>query len=299
MRKKNNSLMCQDHLVVTDLERGEIYCGTCGIVFTEKIENLQYDDHYIHDGNYFSEARTGPSMTLTMHDKGLYTLIGGNKDSSGHSISGQNRTMFYRLRSWDKRSKSEPRTRNLGAAFTLLHGLKTKLAIPENVLEKAAYIYRKAQSSGLIRGRSFPPILIAALYVACRESNTPRTLNDLSKAGNVKRAIISSSLRLLIKNLNLRLEQYDISDFIARLSNNLNFSEKTKRMAFEILQKSKKIRIVEGKNPMAFATASLYLASVLSGETRSQAKFSDASGISCVTIRNTSALIKSKLKLRI
>lgn len=290
---------CKVHKPITDPIRGEVYCGNCGKVFSEKMENSFHEDRFVQEGKWYSEARTGPSLSLTMHDKGLYTVIGGDKDSTGHSISGKNREIFYRLRSWDKRSKSESKIRNLGAAFTLLNGLKTKLAIPDNVVENAAYTYRKAQAKGLIKGRSIAPLLLASLYVACRETQTPRTMDDIAKAGNVKKSAISRSLRLLVRSLNLSLAQYDISSFITRLANNLNCSEKIKREAVEILEKAKKIGIVEGKNPVAIATATLYISNLQNGKSLSQGTFSKISGISGVTIRNICYLIKNKLRLQI
>ena len=42
------------------------------------------------------------------------------------------------------REANQEKTATLSKAFTLLHGMKTKLGIPNNVVENAAYIYRKA-----------------------------------------------------------------------------------------------------------------------------------------------------------
>ncbi len=298
-RKKNSfsrkQLSCEEHTKITDMERGEIFCGHCGVIILEKIPDQQHEEQYFDHTTANSTSRTGPSITLTMHDKGLFTVMGANKDSSGNVISGRAKATFSRLRIWDKRTKSESKTRNLGAAFTLLHGLQTKLGIPESVSEKAAYFYRRAQSMGLVKGRSTGPLIVASLYAACRESNTPRSLDDMAKAGNIRRSTISRTLRLLVRNLNLTLGQYDTSSFINRIGNSLKMKEKIIRDAIDILEESRKSGITEGKNPVAFATASLYLACIKNNHSITQAKLSGTSGVSSVTIRNTTGIIKKAL----
>ena len=295
MKKKRQ---CEEHLYITDLERGEEYCGTCGIVLTEKIEDRQHEDSFQSEPGPRSLSRTGPSISLSMHDKGLYTIIGDDKDSSGHVLSGRAKSTFYRLRAWDKRSKSVSLTRNFGTAFTMLHGLKTKLGIPDNVMEYTAYLYRKAVSKQLVRGRSVAPILSASLYASCRATNTPRSLDDIAKAANVRKRTISRALRLIVRELELSLEQYDIEDFLCRMINNLGLSEKIKRDGLAILDRSKKAGLSEGKNPVAFAAASLYVSCAINDQNISQGAISEATGISTVTIRNTTTQIKKKLKIQ-
>ena len=242
------------------------------------------------------QARTGPAASLTMYDRGLSTVIGSNKDSSGNTLPSKTKYEFNRLRTWDQRSKSR-KTASLSKAFTLLHGMKTKLGIPYNVVENAAYIYRKIVSAKLTRGRTMASLISASLYAACRENNIPRTLDDIANAGNVERRILSRDLRTIIKKLELNLNQYDTASFISKISNNMNLKEKTKRGAFEILKRCEKEQITAGKHPVAQAAASLYISCIINGEKISQKKFSVESGVSDVTIRNRVVLIKKTLKL--
>ena len=243
-----------------------------------------------------SQARTGPAISLTMHDKGLSTVIGNNVDSSGRALSSKTKLAFVRLRQWDKRSKSRT-TSALSKAFTLLNGMKTKLAIPDNVVEEAAYIYRKAASAKLTRGRTMASLVAAALYAACRVTNTPRTLNDIAKVGNIERRSLSRDLRTLILKFDLKLDQYNTASFIVKISNNLNLREKTKRDAISIFKRSEDENITSGKHPVALAAASLYLACIINGEKISQKKFAKTAGVSDVTIRTRVALIKKTLGL--
>ncbi len=287
---------CKTYPMITDSERGEIVCGGCGLILVQNISDTSHENNSYTLEGFMKQARTGPATSLTMFDKGLSTVIGTNKDFSGNALSSKTKYEFNRLRTWDQRSKSR-NTASLSKAFTLLHGMKTKLAIPNNVVENAAYIYRKIVSAKLTRGRTMASLISASLYAACRENNIPRTLDDIANAGNVERRILSRDLRTIIKKLGLNLNQYDITSFITKISNNMNLKEKIKRDAFEILKRCEKEEITAGKHPVAQAAASLYISCIINGVKISQKKFSEESGVSDVTIRNRSALIKKTLKL--
>ncbi len=287
---------CKTYPAITDSERGEIVCGGCGLILLQNMADASYENNGYTSEDFMKLSRTGPATSLTMNDRGLSTVIGTNKDSTGKALSSKTKYEFNRLRTWDQRSKSR-KTATLSKAFTLLHGMKTKLGISNNVVENAAYIYRKVVSAKLTRGRTMASLISASLYAACRENNVPRTLDDIAKAGNVERRILSRDLRTIIRKLELNLNQYDTASFISKISNNMNLKEKTKRDAFEIRKRCEKEQITAGKHPVAQAAASLYISCIMNGEKISQKKFSVESGVSDVTIRNRALLIKKTLKL--
>jgi transcription initiation factor TFIIB len=86
-----------------------------------------------------------------------------------------------------------------------LDRLKDKLAVGDAVIEKAAYVYRKALEKGLVRGRSISALVAAALYAACRDTETPRTLKDIAHASNIKKKDVARCYRLLIRELDLKM----------------------------------------------------------------------------------------------
>ncbi|PJC50269.1 MAG: transcription initiation factor TFIIIB [Nitrosopumilales archaeon CG_4_9_14_0_2_um_filter_34_16] len=287
---------CKTYPAITDSERGEIVCGGCGLILVDSMSDVSYENNGYSSEDFMTQARTGPATSLTMYDRGLSTIIGTNKDSTGKPLSSKTKYDFNRLRTWDQRSKSK-QTASFSKAFTLMNGMKTKLGLSNNVVESAAYIYRKIVDAKLTRGRTMASLISASLYAACRENNTPRTLDDIADAGNVERRILSRDLRTIVKKLGLTLNQYDTTSFISKISNNLNLGEKTKRDAFEILKRCESEQITAGKHPVGQAAASLYISCILNGEKLSQKKFSMESGVSDVTIRNRVALITKTLKI--
>ncbi len=287
---------CKTYPAITDSERGEIVCGGCGLVLVDSMSNTSHENSSYSSENFTKLARTGPGISLTMHDGGLSTVIGTNRDSTGKALSGKTKYEFNRLRTWDQRSKSRNAV-TFSKAFTLMNGIKAKLGLSNQIVENAAYIYRKAVDAKLTRGRTTVSLVSASVYAACRENSIPRTLDDIAKAGNVERRILSRDIRTIIKKLGLNLNQYDTTSFISKISNNLNLKEKTKRDAFDILKRCEKEQITAGKHPVGQAAASLYISCIINGEKVSQKKFAIESGVSDVTIRNRTALITKILKL--
>ena len=137
-----------------------------------------------------------------------------------------------------------------------------------------------------------PIIITAALYAACRLTNTPRTIQDISNAANLRRASIHRIYRILVQELNLTLDSYNPINFIGRIATRIDVSEKTKRDAIKLLTKAEKQMITSGKNPIAVAATVVYVAAVKNGEMVTQTKMSEVSEISSVTIRNMRQRLK-------
>ena len=147
------------------------------------------------------------------------------------------------------------------------------------------------------RGRSIPVIISASIYAACRFTNTPRTIQDISNATNIKRTIIHRMYRILVKELDLTIETYNPIEFISRISSTLNVTEKTQRDATKILIKAESLMMTSGKNPMAVAATVVYLAAIANNQKITQTQVANASEISSVTIRNLCRLFKKSKEM--
>jgi transcription initiation factor TFIIB len=149
----------------------------------------------------------------------------------------------------------------------------------------------------LIRGRTVSGILAAAIYVACRESGTPRTLKDISEESNVKLKEIARSYRMLYFELDLKIPIIDPIRCIAKVANKSKLSEKTKRQAAEIMNIVTKEEFSAGKDPMGIAASVLYLASLKNGENITQKHIANAAGVTEVTVRHRAKDLKDKFSI--
>jgi len=172
---KDRCPRCGKGNLVTDTNTGENFCAKCGFVITDKIDESGPEWRSFSKDEHDARSRAGVPTSLAMHDMGLATIIGPtNKDATGKPLSSSMKSTIERLRTWDSRSQvHEPVDRNFRQAFSELDRLKDKLAVGDAVIEKAAYIYRKALEKGLVRGRSISALIASALYAACRDTETP------------------------------------------------------------------------------------------------------------------------------
>jgi transcription initiation factor TFIIB len=196
---------------------------------------------------------------------------------------------------WDRNSRSAITSKSFQKAFTLLDAMSSKLGLPESVVEETAYLFRKIAARKILAGRSTSAMLSATIYATCRITGTPRTLQDVADAGNIKKKVLQRTYRFLAKELDISPEAYSPSEFVTRISKGLTLSEKTQRLAFKILDLCAKKQVSTSKNPMAMAAAAIHLASTINIERVTQSKISKISGISAVTIRERKKEIVKKI----
>ncbi|MDA4117159.1 MAG: transcription initiation factor IIB [Thaumarchaeota archaeon] len=291
-RRGNNSEKCPrcgKGPLAEDSNTGEFYCTNCGYVVKERLEETKPEWRSFPDEQGGeSRARTGMPTSITSFDMGLSTVIGSsNRDASGSSLSGHMKSTMDRVRVWDKRSQAKNSfDRNLRQAFNEMKMFAEKLAVGDEVVERASYIYRKAVERGVTRGRSIIQISAAALYAACRDMAVPRTLKDVAAVSNVAKKDLARSYRILVREMDLRMPVPDPIRSVSRIASRAGVGEKTQRRALEILAKAHQKEVVAGKDPMGLAAAALYVASTLESSGKTQKDIADAASITEVTLRN-------------
>ena len=287
--------------LVTDPDTGEIIRKGTGEVISDSALSQDKEWRSFTSEEDGARARTGAPISLAFHDMGLSTMIGrGSRDASGARIDPLVQIRMGRLRKWNSRSSSHsPTARNLQQAFTILSKLKDRLGLPDYVTEKAAYVYRKAQERGLIRGDTISSVLAASIYVAVRESGVLRTLEDISESSNVKSKEAYRSYRRIVSEFEFKVPMIDPAKYIIRVANNLNFDEKAKRKALDILEQARKKNILAGKDPTGMAASILYIVN-LEGQNvpKTQAEIAKAAGVTEVTVRNRSKELRKMLDIR-
>ena len=158
---------CTKTKMVSDENTGELFCSFCGYVITDKItEGGPEWRSFANEGT--DRSRVGSATSITMHDMGLSTVISAtNKDATGKPIGTSMKKSIDRLRTWDNRSQAHTSAeRNLRQALSEMDKLKDKLSLSDTVIEKAAYIYRKAIEKSLVKGRSIQGPS-SCMYLCC------------------------------------------------------------------------------------------------------------------------------------
>ena len=280
---------CNDSkAIIFDPETNEMVCSSCGIVLRDNVQaSPELRGRKYSQEDIESRRRTGMPSSLAFHDMGLSTFISNsNMDAKGVLISSDQINKVKRMRHLNRISSSNrSHDRNLKNAFAILNSIKDKLSINDTLIEKSAYIYRKALDKRIIKGRSICAMMVASIYATCREANVPRTLDEIAQTANTNAIFAAKCYRLLVRNLKLRLPAVDSNVYLTKIANRANVSQKSCRRAVEMLSIIKDNPVSYGKDPNALAVATLYAACLKEGEKVSQLQIATAGNTSIVTLR--------------
>jgi transcription initiation factor TFIIB len=284
-----------------DYECAEIVCMDCGFVVAAKIADRGPEWRAFDDEQRSKRTRVGAPLTYTIHDKGLSTTIDWHdRDIYGKSLSPGQKAQVYRLRKWQRRIRvSDATERNLAFALSEITKISNNLTLPKNILETASVIYRKAVKERLIRGRSIQGVTSASIYLACRQCGLPRTLDEISQSSGVNKKEVGRSYRFLIRELNYSIPPLRPSQYITKFSNQLTMQGKVEEIAHKILASAKELKLTSGRGPTGIAAAASYVASVLTGERKTQREIAEIAQVTEVTIRNRYKELVERLMFQI
>ncbi len=278
---------CYSSQLIRNYIRGELVCNGCGLVLEET-----YIDYGAEWSAYGSEemaslSRTGAPISYVFHDRGLSTEIPWtNRDSHGQVIPKRNRQQIYRARLWQDRFKvSNSVERGLIQALQELERISSTLGIPNNVRETAALIYRKALKAGMVSGRGIEAVVAASVYAACRKTNTPRSLDEISSVSLQKKKQIGKCFRALNRYTGLELQPPRPEDYLTGFCRRLNLTPNTRDRALEIIKKAENRELLNGRSPNGVVAAAIYCASCQLHEKCTLAAISHIAGVTGVTIR--------------
>jgi transcription initiation factor TFIIB len=282
-----NCPICGGTRIVSDKNSGEHVCGTCGIVLNETLVDPGPEYRVFSLSESEDRRRTGTGYSYSIYDKGLSTVIKGDRDARGNKLDYETQRRMRRLRRQDNRSKvNETHARNLSIAMAELDRMATELHLPKNVKEGAALIYRKCLKEDLIRGRSIDAFVAASIYASCRLEKVPRPLKRVSKLSTREHSEVAMTYRLMLRELNLKPPVDGPFKFVPSIASKLKVKQGTERLAVEILRKGDEAKELMGKDPRGLAAAALYMACQRNDDRRVQREIAEAAGTTEVTLRN-------------
>lgn len=263
-----------------DFSRSEKSCRNCGLVLEENIIDSTFRGTARNkEGNF--QSQNGAPNDIAIHDGGLSTSFDVNK---GYL---KDRAKWYRLRRLHNQARvTGSRERNLSRALSELALIISNLSLSKNVKYESASIYRKALDKDLVRGRSISKLLVATVYIACRQCRVPRTLDEMEKGTGVDQKTIGKNYRFLSRELGLKIPMVSPNDYVPRFASKLGLSCDVEVKSIDINNQAMALGLTSGKDPASITAASLYWASMLAGERKTQTEIAKALGVTEVTIRN-------------
>jgi len=282
---------CGSTRLMRDYESVEIVCMDCGFVVNQKkVVNKGTKLRTFNEKQTTKRARSNASLTYTIHDKDLTTVIDWHNRGNRYyeNVPVDQKTQVYRLRKWQRRIRVTSSTEhNLAYALSEMTKISSKMRLPKNVLETASGIYQKVVKEHLISGRSIQGIATATLYLACRQCGLSKTLDDFVHASSVSKKELGRNYRFLVKKFDYSILPLQPDQCIIKFSDNGTIQEKVEEVTHKILIAAKESKLTAGRsNPASIAAAAGYIALVLMGEHKTQKEIADIVQTTEMTIKN-------------
>ena len=282
--------------IVDDLQNGERICSSCGIVVDEQMADYGPETKTVNLEDKMRLARASGQTTYAQHDMGIATEISvGSTDFSGKKINSSLSNQMQNLRKWQQRVRvTSPRERRLTIVLGKITETCESCNLSKNVVETSSKIYRSLDGKNIeVKGKSVISITVAVIYMACKQCDVVRSLEEICKNVCIPKDVKAKS-KLAAKyyrNIVLELGQsvtpiVTIDKYISKIANLTRADPRVERLALEIAEKTDVRGITDGKTPNGIASAYLYIGSILLGQTVLQRDMSSVSGITEVTIRN-------------
>ncbi|MGC8609713.1 MAG: transcription initiation factor IIB, partial [Thermoplasmata archaeon] len=104
---------------------------------------------------------------------------------------------------------------------------------------------------------------------------------------------------IMSRYLKLNIMPSKPEDYISRFCSKLKLSMDTRSRSMEILKQAENTGLTSGKGPTGVAAAAIYIASLMTGERRTQRAVAEVAGVTEVTIRNRYKELTEKLSLNV
>jgi transcription initiation factor TFIIB len=264
----------------------ELVCPRCGYTHEDR-ETTTFPHRTFGFDEYMEKANVGEYNPFRINTSIGQVQASNFRDIYGKHVDPQTRTLFSRLKKWDNRIL-DYKTRHVAKAFEEIQPAIAKMGLPEAVVKRAVDIYRQVYEAGKIKGREIHGLLVASLYLACREVNIPRTLKDFAEQFLIRPRKLARYYRLVHRTVGVDTIPTNgyYTNYISKVVNMLQLSENIKREAIRLYNIIHEHNLTLGKHPAGMAATLVYLACKNVGYRITQGQVAEAAGVTEVTIRN-------------
>lgn len=237
---------------IVDIQEGTVVCRKCGLVQAQRII-----DDTPEWRNFSKESagaggddpkRVGGANNELLEGKGLSTMISPvGTDNS--------------LARWNMRVSNDGIDRALNRGFTSIKDVCHALGLNDEIEESAKILFRIVEESKKLKGRHHDAVVSAIIFIACRRTNQPRSMTEVSEVLNCDRKSVSKCFGLIRK---LVPESGNIKSpvqYALRFATRLAFTPELMNQVEKVSDKLVENGILAGKNPKSIAGAAVFFVS--------------------------------------
>jgi transcription initiation factor TFIIB len=266
---------CGGENLINDDHRGERVCAACGFVVDDHAFDFAQEKRAFTAEEVENRRHNGSPISA-LSDISWTTVVRPDKNASAQ---------LKRAVKWNSRLSWEKK--NFLIAVNEIKRICTNLSLPRCVAETAANLYRKVQKLKVLRGRSINGFVGACVYLACRLSKIPRSVNDIyAEVPSTTDRDIRICYRVLINELGVKVPRMNLASMLPRYASALGVTMSVSVIAERLLIQFEASHNTAGKDPKGVIAAALYLACKETGEHRAQKHIATTCGITEVTLRS-------------
>ncbi|KAK4035019.1 cyclin-like protein [Parachaetomium inaequale] len=280
--------------LVEEYSSGDMVCATCGLVLDRIIDTRSEWRTFSGDDNGSDDpSRVGDAPNLMIDGDQLQTAI---------AFDGKGAKNLAHLQNKINQDKG---TKVLLQAYRDIQALTDSINAGTQVANTAKHIFKMVDDNKALKGKSQEAIVAGCIFIACRQTNVPRTFREVYGLTKVSKKEIGR----VFKQLEAFLQKMGGEDKVAkatgysqqyqakgsttadelciRYCSNLGFRNpvRVESVSRRLAEKSSEVSDLAGRSPLSVAAACIYMASHLVGEPRSTKQISIVSSVSDGTVK--------------
>ncbi|KAI1825453.1 cyclin-like protein [Xylaria intraflava] len=286
--------------LIEEFSSGDMVCASCGLVLGDRIIDTRSEWRTFanDDQNNDDPSRVGDSANPLLHGSQLETNI---------AFEGRDARELQRLQSKaTKKNEKDAKQSNtaLLAAYREISNFCDAMNISKTIQDAAKHIFKMTDDAKYFKGKSSEVIIAGCIFIACRQSNAPRTFREIFALTKVPKKEIGRTFKLLEKFLQDQKNKHlvrpinqtgappslsatNATELCARYCSGLRFSNNHQmaRFSSELCEKSSSVKDLAGRSPLSVAAACIYMISHLMGESKTSRQIAAVAGVSDGTIK--------------
>lgn len=268
--------------VVYDVETNQYVCADTGVVISDRPIDHGPEWRYYPKDNGSRGAVRGGSPTIASDYHAIGTSIGGGGKGSLRDLRRVDREI---------KKPTKRRERNLASALSLMKGCIGSMNLNSSAAfklrETAAELIKMFLEKDVLKRRLKAPLVAIAIIEAANSLGINIKKNEVLDRCQVTHKDYWNARKTLIKKgISLKKQIPGPGLYIDEMSHILQLRPQTSALARRIAGEAKKMGMTSGKDPRGFAAASLYVASIILDDKRTQKEISERVDVTEVMIRN-------------
>ena len=295
--------VCDSTDLLEDAHEGITVCRNCGRVLGSIIDTGSEWRTFQDDGSSRGGVdmnRVGGVENALLQDLGLSTVIGRNADGSHSAMA--------RLH---HHGTLDSRHRYLLDGFGRVSRLVGELQLPRSIEERAKEIFKKCYDSKEFKSKNADIIVVACIYIGCRQEGIARSLKEVCASGNVTTAQVGK-VTLRIKELKLHknllvdsAQQNDVPEaanaaanqdsMVERFCSLLTLSPDVIRAAQHVVRRANALNLTQGRSVAVTAGAAIYMITQLRPDQRRNVEqVAQVVHMAAMTVRNMYSILYTR-----